>query len=163
MACGCGCKVQRQRALANGLDTALHQHTTVLLCGLYVGVITTWLHWHDQRPSGRVARRTGTTSDQRATRCRCQMLKLELNQLDAIGLNPFWSFFIFSARLSDCVRCVMTCLKLIIMVYTTSNNINFSYQCCFLAAALTFWDILGDVGVFIDHEAMACTPNDPSP
>jgi hypothetical protein len=29
------------------LDTALH--ITVLLYGLYVGVITTWLHhWHDQ-------------------------------------------------------------------------------------------------------------------
>jgi hypothetical protein len=28
------------------LDTALH--ITVLLHGLYVGVTTTWLHWHDQ-------------------------------------------------------------------------------------------------------------------
>jgi hypothetical protein len=33
-------------ALANGLDTALH--ITALLHGLYVGVIATWLHWHDQ-------------------------------------------------------------------------------------------------------------------
>jgi hypothetical protein len=29
-----------------GLDTALH--ITVLLHGLYVGVVTTWLHWHNQ-------------------------------------------------------------------------------------------------------------------
>jgi hypothetical protein len=28
------------------LDTALH--ITVLLHGLYVGVIPIWLHWHDQ-------------------------------------------------------------------------------------------------------------------
>jgi threonine/homoserine efflux transporter RhtA len=33
-------------AVANGLDTALH--ITVLLHGIYVGVIATWLHWHDQ-------------------------------------------------------------------------------------------------------------------
>jgi hypothetical protein len=33
--------------MANGLDTAL-RIITALLHGLYVGVITTWLHWHDQ-------------------------------------------------------------------------------------------------------------------
>jgi hypothetical protein len=32
--------------MANGLDTALH--ITVVLHGLYVGVIATWLLWHDQ-------------------------------------------------------------------------------------------------------------------
>ena len=32
--------------LVNRLDTALH--ITVLLHGLYVGVIPIWLHWHDQ-------------------------------------------------------------------------------------------------------------------
>jgi hypothetical protein len=32
--------------LADGLDTALH--ITALLHGLYVGAITTWLHWHGQ-------------------------------------------------------------------------------------------------------------------
>jgi hypothetical protein len=31
---------------ADGLDTALH--ITALLHGLYVGAITTWLHWHGQ-------------------------------------------------------------------------------------------------------------------
>jgi hypothetical protein len=35
-----------QMAMLNGLDTALH--IAVLLHGLFVGVITTWLHWHDQ-------------------------------------------------------------------------------------------------------------------
>lgn len=42
-------------ALVNMLDTALH--ITVLLHGLYVGVIPIWLHWHDQ-----TAGRHGTTS-----------------------------------------------------------------------------------------------------
>jgi hypothetical protein len=36
----------RGAKVVNGLDTALH--ITVLLHGLYVGVTTTWLHWHDQ-------------------------------------------------------------------------------------------------------------------
>jgi hypothetical protein len=33
--------------MVNRLDTALHI-ITVLLHGLYVGVIAIWLHWHDQ-------------------------------------------------------------------------------------------------------------------
>jgi hypothetical protein len=44
-------KRSRESTLVNGLDTALH--ITVLLHGLYVGVITTWLHWHDQAVGSR--------------------------------------------------------------------------------------------------------------
>jgi hypothetical protein len=44
----------RRPAVVNRLDTALH--ITVLLHGLYVGVIPIWLHWHDQ-----AAGRHGTT------------------------------------------------------------------------------------------------------